>query len=337
MERRCDTDLIVVGGGPAGCAAALWAAHRGLAVRLYDRGDENRYLPGETLPPAIEPLLEQLGARQALIDSCRLRHRGHSVAWHGDEQSVDYGADERGVWLGFQVCRRTLHRGLRATVAAAGVDVVQSRISRPLRNAGRVAGVVTDAGEDRATFVADATGGRHWLARAMRLDIVRVSSPLVATYGRRTGMLPAGAVAGLTSTDSGWEWIASIDSDEHAWVRLGGPTSGRDAPEALRALAPLGSVGRADATWRHVPQCAGPGYVLVGDASFVVDPAASHGVLLAVMSAMMAAEMIHTFLSGAATEAVVAEGYRRWAADRCAADVAALRESYGAGLGERVR
>ncbi|MBA4535538.1 hypothetical protein H1196_23700 [Brevibacillus halotolerans] len=49
----------------------------------------------------------------------------------------------------------------------------------------------------------------------------------------------------------------------------------------------------ADMTWRVITQLGGPGgYFLIGDAATVLDPASSHGVLKAVMSGMMAGNLI---------------------------------------------
>jgi flavin-dependent dehydrogenase len=70
--------------------------------------------------------------------------------------------------------------------------------------------------------------------------------------------------------------------------------------------------------------------VLAGDAAFVLDPLSSHGVLHAVMSGMMAAEMIAKNLLGAMPAAVTAAAYRRWSSAWFAADVARLRELYAA-------
>jgi flavin-dependent dehydrogenase len=68
----------------------------------------------------------------------------------------------------------------------------------------------------------------------------------------------------------------------------------------------------------------------VGDAAFVLDPLSSHGVLHAVMSGMMAAEMIAKSLLGGVPAAVTAAAYRRWSSAWFAADVARLRELYAA-------
>jgi flavin-dependent dehydrogenase len=77
-----------------------------------------------------------------------------------------------------------------------------------------------------------------------------------------------------------------------------------------------------------VPAAAGLGYVLVGDAAFVLDPLSSHGVLHAVMSGMMAAEMIAKSLRGGVPAGVTAAAYRRWSSAWFAADAARLRELY---------
>jgi flavin-dependent dehydrogenase len=319
-----DTDIIVVGAGPGGCATALWAARLGLSVCLLHRETADRYVPGETLHPAIEPLFNQLGAAEVLERATRRRTTGHTVHWRGAERRVEYGADHDGTWSGFEVDRAELHKGLRQAAAEAGVEVVASVSCRPLIDTcGRVGGVVDSGGRRTARMVIDAAGGTHWLARTLGLEVRRVSPRLVATYGRVA--CPAGThpEGGLQSHALGWEWIAAVDeADTFAWVRLSTYRDARTAPPlALAHGRAVGRTSRADATWRHVTCCAGPGWALVGDAAFVVDPLASHGMLLAVMSGMMAAHVA----AGRTTKAA----YRQWSSERFAADVAALRDFYG--------
>lgn len=340
MDLDDDPDVVVVGGGPAGCAAALWATRQSLRVRLLHRDQRPGYQPGETLPPAVEPLFDQLGALGALTAATTGRRPGHVARWDGAERRVEYGADHRGQWMGFHVRREELARCLRGAAAAAGVDVRHcAKVTPRVDSCGRVLGVDDGTSTVRARLIIDASGPRHWLARALSLRIVRVSPPLVATFGRAAGELPAGAFEGVSSTDHGWEWCAQVEDDVLAWVRLSPVSSSRsrEPPELLRHLQRLGRVSSVDATWRHVPDCAGAGYTVVGDAAAVVDPLSGHGVLSAVMSGMMAAEMGAAAACGTASESVAAEGYRRWMRHRFDADTSALREFYGARLQEPCR
>ena len=84
---------------------------------------------------------------------------------------------------------------------------------------------------------------------------------------------------------------------------------------------------RADVTWRTVTRPAGPGYICVGDAAAVLDPASSDGVLKAVMSGMMAGHVIAASVTGAATPAAMLT-YARWLDGQFEADVSALAEMY---------
>ena len=77
-----------------------------------------------------------------------------------------------------------------------------------------------------------------------------------------------------------------------------------------------------------VERPAGPGYVCVGDAACVLDPAASHGVLKALMSGMMAAHVIAERVAGGASGDQAIRAYTSWLTRLFRADVAALTELY---------
>ena len=63
------SDIIVIGGGPAGSAAATMLARKGWQVTLLEREQFPRDHVGESLLPASIPILEELGALSAVEDA----------------------------------------------------------------------------------------------------------------------------------------------------------------------------------------------------------------------------------------------------------------------------
>ncbi len=199
------TDVLVIGGGVAGLAAALAASEDGDAVIVCDEGR-----PGEQIPPG--PVLDRLrGLGSGLLDRPSVtileRHtalgiyEGPLVPIVGDgslvlvdpgriivatgaveSHGIFPGNDLPGVWLGRGAVRlAAVHRvrpGTRAVVAAQTAEGVQH--IRPLADAGVdvVAALVPDAlsglvPDDVATIVRDgrvvaADGKRH--VRAVRIE-----------------------------------------------------------------------------------------------------------------------------------------------------------------------
>ena len=247
-------DVAVVGGGPAGAAAAIGCASAGLDVVLIEAKDGAPDRPGETLHPGVEPLLERLGVGDALASAGFLRHLGHWVAWGGPARFAAFGSDENGAWLGFQAPRRLLDEMLLVRAANVGARVWREcRALAPVAEDDRVRGVRTSQGEIRAATVIDASGRRHWLARRFGQPVARVSPTLVAAYGHAVGDLPGHADQPVLRADHrGWTWTARVEPDVYAWVRLdlvrGGPVGA--VPDEVSGLAPRGRTRAADVTWR---------------------------------------------------------------------------------------
>ncbi len=65
-----ETDVLIIGGGPAGSTAAALLARKGHRVSLIEKARHPRFHIGESLLPANLPLFERLG----VAESTRHRH-----------------------------------------------------------------------------------------------------------------------------------------------------------------------------------------------------------------------------------------------------------------------
>ncbi|MCZ2826537.1 MULTISPECIES: NAD(P)/FAD-dependent oxidoreductase [unclassified Modestobacter] len=325
-------DLVVVGAGPAGTAAAVTAAVAGLSVVLVEASAVTRERPGETLHPGAEGVLRQLGITREVAASGWLRHPGHWVAWGGPARFVPFGGPPGAPWTGYQAPRRELAELLLGRAAAVGVTVHRDcRALRPtVSPAGRVDGVHTSRGWFPAAWVVDASGGRHWSARALSLPVHRVSRPLVASWGHLAGSWPERAVPHLRADRAGWTWTAPVRPDVHAWVRLdvrqGAGLPG--PPPHPGHLQPVTGPHAATVTWRRATVPAVRGLLVAGDAAGLLDPCSGSGVLRALVTGAVAGRAVADTLRGLLPEEAVLDGYRRWLADWFGADVARLDQRY---------
>ena len=334
--RPVDADVVVVGGGPAGAAAAISCAMRGLGVVLCERERPGRERPGELLHPGIEPLLGQLGIAGQLAPVVGARPAGIWIEWGAPRRFEAFGADATGPWSGLQVRRAKFDALLLRGAREVGVDVRQPCAVTGARFGDGTPGVVqTAAGPIAARIVVDASGAARWLGRALGLASPARSPRLVARYGYAEGSCPARDEApSLVGDASGWTWTALVRPKVYQWIRVsfwGEPNPGA-VPEELCHLRPIGRPRGADVTWRLATELAGPGWFTVGDAAAVLDPTSSHGVLKAVISGLTAGHLIAAVLRERAPPEATATAYHEWLSGWFCADARRLREFYR-GLG----
>ena len=333
VPRQFDTDVVVVGGGPAGSATAIACAERGLPVRLFERDMFTGDRPGETFHPGIEPVLGQLGVGDRLSAVIGARHEGTWIEWGGGRRFEGFGSDASGPWRGFQVSRAGFDTMLLARARELGVAVQQPcAVREVLLDGDRVAGVVTRDWSVSTRLLVDASGRSHWLARALGVARARCSPRLVARYGYAGGSCPARDDApALVGDASGWLWTAMVRPGVYQWTRVvpdGSRLAAEWLPEEFRALTPLGRPRGADVTWRIANQVARAGWFMVGDAAAVLDPTSSHGALKALMSGITAGHLIAAVLHRNASAMAAADAYRDWLVRWFARDVAALSRFY---------
>ncbi len=315
-----ETDVIIIGAGPAGCAAAIRARQAGLSVLLFEARTSPKKTPGETLHPGMEPLFIQLGIAEKIKLADFPRHSGVWLESQGQRRFVPYGQDDNGPWLGFQADRQILQQILQqAALDAQSELIVNVRPEQVLMKKNRIAGIVADGKNFRSKWTLDASGHHAWLARQLKLSEVIRSPPLSVSFGwRKEDFSDLDSQPCFTFHSNGWKWKAPIGHHQVAWAELliGSPSALDNQHKGI------------DVTWRLRPDSAGPGFFLLGDAVAILDPSSSHGALRAVMSGIMAAHLLAGCSSGKISEKTAADVYKNWSRELFEQDVINLRQHY---------
>ncbi len=330
-------DVIIVGAGPAGSAAAAVLARRGCRVLTLERATFPRPKPcGDYLNPGCGAVLARIGALEAVRHAAAPVSGMRIVAPDGTGATTAFSNG-----TGYALPRATLDHLLAGHAAGLGASVVEEAY---------VVGIAHEGGHIRVT-AERGRGGRpleHYHARivigadGLRSRVARMTGtggpPRAGrfTIGGYLGELAPAATGGgapppgeVHLDRDRYCGVAYLPGDlANVTIALGRPElrTWRGALESrywasLRAFPGLaGRLGRARlvgglraagplAYWRR--RAVADKVVLVGDAAAYMDPMTGQGVYLALRGAELAAEAVAGALDGGGPTARILAGYER--------------------------
>ncbi len=341
------TDVVVIGGGPAGATAATLIAKGGYRVHLYERERFPRYHIGESLIPRTYDTFARLGILDELKQSGFIKKYSVQFITHQGKLSEpfyfsDYLPHESSqTW---QVTRADFDCMMLNNSRRQGASVYEGvRVLNVLFEGPRAVGVRIQAEdgserEVRSKVVVDASGMSSMLIDRLNLrqwdpDLKKAAIWSYWRGARRdTGRDEGATLVMQTHGKMGWFWYIPLQDD----IVSVGVVAGFDYLFKERATKELGAIYfeevarcpglqprlvgaeqvgpfRAAKEYSYkARQCAGDGWVLVGDAFGFLDPLYSSGVLLALKSGELAADAI---LDGLARNDTSEAQLRRWEAN----------------------
>lgn len=307
-----------------------------LKAILIEREQFPRNRPGESLHPGFENVLEQLGILDTVLQAGFLRFDGNWVTRAGKTTFEPFPAEGHGL----QASRPEFDALLLDCARQAGVEILQpGRALSPLLENGRVSGAETSAGRIEAAFLIDAAGRGNWLTHHLELEILTRSPRWIAHYAYLEGECPIRDDNPAFFVDAdGWTWTVRVRPGLYNWTRLNIFGSAMDdafLPPEFEGLKTVTPVQSADVTWRFIPECAGPGYFLCGDAAAVLDPTSSHGVVKAITSGVLAVDRIAQVLHDGRDAEEAAVEFRQIFAGWFHYDSSRLRNDYARMFGDR--
>jgi menaquinone-9 beta-reductase len=307
-------DLLVIGGGPAGAAAAIRAARSGAKVVVFEKGTHGRdKICGDGLTPRAVGALDELkislnGAHR--IDGLRMiaGKKQRELAWPNTDRFPNHGA---------VIPRRQLDAQLIDAAAESGAEVLFGHDALPLLDAnGRVIGVETTSASGSSRWNAPVTilasgapGAASRLLGAERTE----GEPFglaIRTYAASPRHADRHLEACLSLTDEfgtpipGYGWMFPC-GDGTVNIGVGALSTMKGFKKlnlnklidsyarVVKDTWGLGEFAEKPKAWRlpmSVRKRSGLGWMAIGDAAGLVNPMNGEGVDYGLESGMLAAD-----------------------------------------------
>ena len=321
------SEVVIVGGGPAGSACALGLLRRGIDVTLVERQSfPRRKVCGEYLNGGAVAALDALGIGSAVRAVARPLAGIRLVPPQTEAIELPFPTPA------LACPRETLDHLLLEAARAAGATVVRAQAEDLARDGDRVVGVVVrDAGGERHTlptrFVVGADGVGSLVARKLKLAVATPGTKRFAVGGHYRGFGDLGSHVEMYVGAGAYFAINPLPGDRSnvmVVVRdraLGAWSADVDAGMRGKAAA----LGRGHRSFSgatrigprvgvgplafDVSAVAAHGCILVGDAAGFLNPFTGQGVYLALRGAADASEAIAEACAHRRGEAVALDGY----------------------------
>lgn len=323
------TEVLVIGGGPAGATFGTFMRMRGHEVTLLEKDRHPRFHIGESLLPMNLPIMERMGVlgKVRAIGVPKLGADFTPVG-AGEDYITFHFAEALGDSPdhAFEVRRsefdQTLFEHCKSVGVAAHEGFCVTSVSANEDGSHRV--VARDAdGNDHAweaRFLVDASGRDTFMSAKNGWKKRNPRHASAAVFGHFKGVQRRpGADQGNISIywfDQGWIWMIPLHDGVMSIGAVCRPDFLKTRQGSLDEflLQTLNSVAEvkvrlvgaeailpAQATGNYsylAERMYGPGYVLVGDAFAFIDPVFSSGVYLAMNGAERAVQVAEAWLSG---------------------------------------
>src|SRR5437868_7194503 len=321
-------DVIVMGGGPAGSSVAGMLAREGRRVILFEKEIFPRHHIGESLMTDTYWTFRRLGLLEKLRESPFVRKYSVQFANSTGKESRPFyffEAVHHESAVTWQVTRAKFDHLLINHAAEQGAVVHQGvLVKQVLFEGDRAVGVevqMQDGTREKffAKVIVDATGQSAMLSNKFRWRVRDPKLKKAVLYSYFKGVhrepdLNGGATLVLRTElgSGGWFWYIPLEEDITSIGIVADPDyllkgRGQDLAKIFQE-----EIDKCESCRRRVEhatrvdkiysildysyrskQCAGEGFILIGDAYGFLDPIYSSGVLLAMKMAELAADSIH--------------------------------------------
>jgi len=323
MKINTDYDVVIIGGGPAGCAAAIMLSQlTDMRLMLIERDANKQRQIGESIPPDTQVLLQKLGIWKAFLSQHHDPCLGSCSAWGSETLGYnDFIYNPMG--HGWHLNRHTFNQLLQNTVENSQVNYQNNCqfINSQTTNDGHLIKIRTAGMTQQVStrWVIDATGIKASFANKLGNHHIHQDHQVCLTgFFKQNQPLGLNQLTLLEATTYGW-WYAARLPNQHTvvalacdrqfmqrfelrkeknWLKLLMAHSFYIAPQVAFQQWLEGSI-----TINRTPSCinsqiTGFNWLVTGDAATAYDPISAQGIYKALAQGISAAEAIQQHEQG---------------------------------------